>query len=185
MDDAATVSERTDLSARKGERPVVVLVPGDPTGIGPEQDGQAPGRRGPCARWRGFLVVGDARVLRMGAEQAGVDVPFVPVAAPGDARWDQAAVPVLDLANLDPAGFAIGAPDPAVGRVVGETLSAAIDLAKAGFVDAICFAPLNKQALHAGGWRFSRRAPALRASSRAHRAFQRDETCSIGGGWGG
>jgi 4-hydroxythreonine-4-phosphate dehydrogenase len=30
-----------------------------------------------------------------------------------------------------------------------------IDLALAGRIDAICFAPLNKAALHAGGWRFN------------------------------
>jgi 4-hydroxythreonine-4-phosphate dehydrogenase len=40
------------------------------------------------------------------------------------------------------------------GRITGETLAAMIDLALAGRIDAITFAPLNKAALNAGGWRF-------------------------------
>jgi len=40
------------------------------------------------------------------------------------------------------------------GRLTGETLSRAIDLAKAGEVDAITFAPLNKRAMFDGGWKF-------------------------------
>ena len=37
----------------------------------------------------------------------------------------------------------------------GETLAHAIDLALDGELDGICFAPLNKAALHAGGWKFN------------------------------
>jgi 4-hydroxythreonine-4-phosphate dehydrogenase len=134
-------------------RPVLALVPGDPTGIGPEQTARLLAE----SRLRGdarLLLVGDARVVRMGAEQAGVKLALSPVATPGEADWSGASHPIIDLANLDPASFAIGAPDPAVGRIVGETLAAAIDLAKAGAVDAISFAPLNKKALYDGGWRF-------------------------------
>jgi 4-hydroxythreonine-4-phosphate dehydrogenase len=133
--------------------PLVALVPGDPTGIGPEQTARllASDALRDAAR---ILLVGDARVLGLGMEQAGVRLPLAPVAGPEEADWTAAAVPILDLANCDPATVTPGAPDPEVGRVVGETLAAAVDLARAGRVDAISFAPLNKAALHAGGWRF-------------------------------
>jgi 4-hydroxythreonine-4-phosphate dehydrogenase len=152
MEHAATKTVRP-VEAAAGVRPIVALVPGDPTGIGPEQTARlmAAGTLHTVAR---IIVIGDARVLDMGMRQAGVSVPLRPVASPSEVDWSAEAVPLVDLGNLDPATFAIGAPDPDVGRAVGDTLSAAIDFAKQGSVDAICFAPLNKQALHAGGWRF-------------------------------
>ncbi|CAN5803657.1 4-hydroxythreonine-4-phosphate dehydrogenase PdxA [soil metagenome] len=148
MAEPAAASDR-----ERDARPIIALVPGDPTGIGPEQTARllAGGELASVAR---ILLVGDARIIAMGMAQAGVRLELAPVGGPGDADWSAAAIPIVDLANLDPASLAIGAPDPAVGRVVGATLAAAVDLAKAGAVDAITFAPLNKQALHAGGWRF-------------------------------
>ena len=134
-------------------KPVLALVPGDPTGIGPEQLARilAEGRVESVAR---FLIVGDARVVAMGMRQAGVSLALSPVTPGAKIDWSGPAIPIIDLGNIDPDTFAIGSPDPRVGRLVGETLSAAVDLAKAGTVDAISFAPLNKQALFAGGWRF-------------------------------
>ena len=140
-------------TAPAAPRPIVALYHGDPTGIGPEQTARllAEGRVRDAAR---ILLIGDARIMAMGAAQAGVDLPLAPVASAAEADWTGAATPIIDLANQDPALVSQGAPDPAVGRVVGETLKAAIDLAKADAVDAISFAPLNKKALHDGGWRF-------------------------------
>jgi 4-hydroxy-L-threonine phosphate dehydrogenase PdxA len=40
-------------------------------------------------------------------------------------------------------------------RISGETLAYMIDLALAERLDGITLAPLNKAALHAGGWRFN------------------------------
>jgi 4-hydroxythreonine-4-phosphate dehydrogenase len=135
------------------DRPIIALYPGDPTGIGPEQTARllAEGRVRDVAR---ILLVGDARIVAMGAAQAGVEVPLAPVRSAADADWDGAAIPIIDLANQDPAAVKPGAADPAIGRVVGDSLKAAIELAKAGAVDAVTFAPLNKKALHDGGWRF-------------------------------
>ncbi|OFW13223.1 MAG: 4-hydroxythreonine-4-phosphate dehydrogenase [Acidobacteria bacterium RIFCSPLOWO2_12_FULL_67_14] len=111
---------------------------GDPTGIGPEISARvlASGAVGDSAR---VIVVGDRRVLDLGMRDAGVRVN----------------VPdMIDLANLDPASIARGAVSAESGRACGETLEHMVGLSVAGRLDAICFAPLNKAALHAGGWRF-------------------------------
>src|SRR5262249_4414315 len=60
----------------------------------------------------------------------------------------------IDLANIDPATVGRGAVSAESGRVTGETLAHAVEMAKRGDLDAITFAPLNKAALVAGGWRF-------------------------------
>lgn len=134
-------------------KPILALVPGDPTGIGPEQTARILSD----GRMRGhadFLLVGDRRVLEMGMRQAGVDFPVQCITDPAEADYAGDAIPMIDLGNLDPATFTLGKPDPEVGRRVGDTLAAAIEIAKAGHVQGICFAPLHKKAMYDGGWKF-------------------------------
>ena len=126
---------------------------GDWTGIGPEQCARvlADGRLAAVAR---LLVIGDARVLEQGARDAGVSLRWRTCAAPEDVDWARDDVPMIDLANLDPASIQRGELSPESGRITGETLAAMIELALAGRIDGITFAPLNKAALNAGGWPF-------------------------------
>ena len=134
-------------------RPLLALVPGDWTGIGPEQCARvlADGRLAEHAR---LVVVGDARVMERGAEDAGVRLELRRVGSPEEAGGVR-GVAIIDLANLDPARIPRGRVSAESGRITGETLKAAIDLALAGRLDGITFAPLNKAALHAGGWKFN------------------------------
>ncbi len=133
--------------------PVVALVPGDCTGIGPEQTARvlADRRMADVAR---LVVVGDARVIAMGMRQAGVSFELAAITAPTQADWSGSAVPIIDLANTDPGLFPPGVVSAESGRLTGETLARAIDFAKVGAIDAITFAPLNKRAMFDGGWRF-------------------------------
>jgi 4-hydroxythreonine-4-phosphate dehydrogenase len=133
--------------------PTIALVPGDCTGIGPEQTARilADGHLADVAN---LVVVGDARVLEMGMSHAGVRLEIEHVASPGKASFKKGVVPLVDLANTDPSLFPLGKASAESGRLTGETLSRAIDFAKAGEVDAITFAPLNKRAMFDGGWKF-------------------------------
>jgi 4-hydroxythreonine-4-phosphate dehydrogenase len=79
-------------------------------------------------------------VLERGARDAGVRV------AEGD---------FVDLGNYDPAAIPQGAVSAESGKVTGQTLAHMIEEALAGRLDGITFAPLNKAALHAGGWKFN------------------------------
>ena len=127
---------------------------GDCTGIGPEQSAKilSSGGMKDVAR---LLVVGDRRVLEMGARDAGVKLDIRVVKRPDDAEWNSGAVQLLDLANIDPATVKRGAISADSGRVTGETLKYMIDLALEDRIDGIVFAPLNKAALHAGGWKYN------------------------------
>ena len=134
--------------------PLLGMMLGDCTGIGPEQCARvlADKRLLDAAR---LLVVGDSRVLEQGARDAGVSVEWRGYASPEDVDWTAEEIPVLDLANLDPAAIPRGAVSAESGRITGETLQHMIALALAGRLDGIVFAPLNKGALHAGGWKFN------------------------------
>ncbi|HEX8274668.1 MAG TPA: 4-hydroxythreonine-4-phosphate dehydrogenase PdxA [Longimicrobiaceae bacterium] len=50
--------------------------------------------------------------------------------------------------------WAAGDGDAAAGRIAGEAVKRATEMALAGEVDALVTAPLDKAAFHAGGWRF-------------------------------
>jgi 4-hydroxythreonine-4-phosphate dehydrogenase len=135
--------------------PVLGFMPGDFTGIGPEQCARvlADRRLADAAR---LLVVGDARVLEQGARDAGVKLKLHAYAQPEAVDWSRAdEVPMIDLANVDPARIPRGAVSAESGRLTGETLAFMVELALAGRIDGITFAPLNKGALHAGGWKFN------------------------------
>jgi len=135
-------------------KPIIAIIPGDCTGIGPEQTARMLSERRVRDVAR-LVYVGDARVLELGMRQARVGLDFKVIKAPQDADWDDATrVPVVDLANINPGLLPPGVSSPESGRLTGETLAAAIVFAKAGQIDAVTFAPLNKQALYKGGWRF-------------------------------
>jgi 4-hydroxythreonine-4-phosphate dehydrogenase len=134
--------------------PTIGLVLGDCTGIGPEQCARvlADRRLADVAR---LVVVGDARVLGVGARDAGVKLEWRTCARPEDVDWTRDEVTLIDLANVDPDAIPRGAISAVSGRIAGETLAHAIGLALEGRLDGITFAPLNKAALHAGGWHFN------------------------------
>ena len=134
--------------------PVLGLMLGDCTGIGPEQCARilADRRMATTAR---LLVVGDARVLEQGMRDAGVAFAWRACAEPEDVDWNAPDIPIVDLHNVDPAALRRGAVSAQSGHASGETLAHMVDLALAGKLDGIAFAPLNKAALHAGGWRFN------------------------------
>ncbi|MBI1964646.1 MAG: 4-hydroxythreonine-4-phosphate dehydrogenase PdxA [Betaproteobacteria bacterium] len=133
--------------------PLIGLMLGDATGIGPEISAKllAAGKLGDVAR---VVVIGDARVLELGLRDAGVKLGYRTHKSIDDVRWPAGMLPLVDLGNIDPSRFRRGEASAESGRLTGDTLKFMIDLALAGQLDGICFAPLNKGALHAGGWKY-------------------------------
>jgi 4-hydroxythreonine-4-phosphate dehydrogenase len=134
-----------------GTVPILGITIGDVAGIGPEITAKAmlqhPELRSLCRP----VAIGDAAALARAVQLIG-----------GDA----AAVRTLDspaAATNDPRLLEVIQEGPALGHVVPGTLSAeagdgaaryvirASALAKAGTIDGIVTAPLNKEAMHAGG----------------------------------
>ena len=138
----------------RSDLPLLGLMLGDATGIGPEQCARvlSDGRLEDAAR---LLVIGDGRVLAQGARDAGVDLEVRLVRSPEEVDWQRRSIALMDLGNIDPATLVRGRLSAESGRLTGETLATMVELALAGRIDAITFAPLNKGALHAGGWRFN------------------------------
>jgi len=133
-------------------KPVLGITLGEAAGIGPEIIAKlcARDRLAPYCR---PLLIGDARVLELGQKIAGMAFQYQQVEKPEDVDWD-GPIAILDLNNLDPATVAVGQVNPASGKVTGDTLLYALDLLKAGQIDGMVFAPLNKEAMKRGGYQF-------------------------------
>lgn len=134
-------------------RPRIGFLFGDCTGIGPEIAAKVLAK----GAYRGdirLVAIGDARVLEQGARDAGTTVTVRKVEDEDRIPWDDDAVPLIDLANTDPAAIERGRASPHSGKLTGDTLAYAVAMAQAQKLDAITFAPLNKAAMFAGGWKF-------------------------------
>jgi 4-hydroxythreonine-4-phosphate dehydrogenase len=133
-------------------RPVVAITMGDAAGVGPEivvkalVDPQVYERCRP-------LVIGDAGRLRKAVEITGVDLAVTPVDGPEDGGYEHGTVDVVDLACI-PDDLPFGELSEVAGEGAYRFIAAAVELAVAHRVGAICTAPLNKEALHAAGHKF-------------------------------
>ncbi len=138
--------------------PLVAVTMGDGAGVGPEvvvraltDTPPAFGRGDPHPRALCRpLVVGDLARLRDAARICGVDVELRAVEGPEDATFAPGTIEVVDLGLL-PDALPYGELSAVAGDAAYQYIRVACELAVAGRVQAICTAPLNKRALHAGG----------------------------------
>ncbi|PMZ37846.1 4-hydroxythreonine-4-phosphate dehydrogenase, partial [Pseudomonas sp. GW247-3R2A] len=84
----------------------------------------------PEARERAdVVIIGDERVLELGMRDAGQRIPYQKIVHLREADHSQAAVPLIDLHNVDPALYERGLVNAESGRLTGETLKIMTDMA--------------------------------------------------------
>jgi len=88
--------------------------------------------------------------LNLAAGICGLDVDVNTIETIDEARFDACAIDVLEPYRL-PTDLAFGELAPQAGEGSFRYLRAAAELAMQGRIQAICTAPLNKQALHLAG----------------------------------
>jgi 4-phospho-D-threonate 3-dehydrogenase / 4-phospho-D-erythronate 3-dehydrogenase len=148
-------------------RPLLAITLGDPAGIGPEIVLKALAQPALFATCRP-LVVGDRRVLRRAVTFLDRPPPdFELIDRPQQGRYLSGSVPLLDLANADPAEIPIGQLSAQAGAAAVAYVERACDLAMEGAVDAIVTAPLNKAAMHLAGHQHAGHTELLQARSGA------------------
>lgn len=131
-------------------KPRLAVMMGDPTGIGPELvvKGLADPRvRATCRP----VVVADARAMSRALALVGAPLELVTVTGVAQCGFEPGRLEVLDVPNADPDAIPLGRVDARAGKATLETLEVAVDLARAGEVEGVVYAPLNKQAMHEAG----------------------------------
>ena len=129
-------------------RPKLAIVPGDPSGIGPELIAKLLSEDGVCQA-ADIILVGDAHLWQRGAEQAGVEVTLNTIEEGAIEGFEGLAH--LDLATVDPDQVQVATVTVAGGTTSLRCLDKALDLAQAGLVDGVLFAPFNKAAMTSAG----------------------------------
>jgi 4-hydroxythreonine-4-phosphate dehydrogenase len=132
--------------------PTIAITMGDAAGIGPEIIMKALARLEARTICRP-LVIGDARRLALAAKLVGVQLKVSSRALPGDARFAPGTVECIDLA-LVPEDLPFGATSAIAGEAAFRFIERAVRIVEAGEAQAICTAPLSKEALQAAGHRY-------------------------------
>ncbi|HKT64140.1 4-hydroxythreonine-4-phosphate dehydrogenase PdxA [Burkholderia sp. 22313] len=130
-------------------RPIIGITMGDAAGVGPEIIMKSLAHASVYEQCRP-VVIGDAARLRDAGRRAGVDLEVRTVSRPADGAFRLGVVDCIDLA-LIPADLPYGKLSAIAGDAAYQYIARTVELTSNGELDAICTAPLNKEALHAGG----------------------------------
>lgn len=129
--------------------PIIGITMGDPAGVGPEVIIKALAHDSQYEICRP-LVIGDAKRLALAAGIVKSSKPIRSISGLEEARFHHSEIECLDL-SLVPERTSFGQLSAACGEAAFRFLERAIKLALEGGIDAICTAPLNKEALHLAG----------------------------------
>ena len=132
--------------------PVIGITMGDAAGVGPEIIVKSFANDSLYSLAKA-VVIGDARRLEQANQLLGTNVRVRAIQDVGDAAFERGVIDCIDL-QLIPEDLPFGKLSPVAGDAAFRFIERAVELAKARQIDAICTAPLNKEALHAGGHKF-------------------------------
>lgn len=130
------------------EKPRIAIIPGDPSGIGPELIAKLLNQEGVLER-ADVVLIGDEHIWLQGMKQANLSVDLYRVAEASLAG--QTGLGWLPIDTIAPDGVRISEVSLQSGQSSLRCLDKALDLAVEGKLDGVLFAPFNKAALTAAG----------------------------------
>jgi 4-hydroxythreonine-4-phosphate dehydrogenase len=130
-------------------KPIIGITMGDASGVGPEIIMKALNDPSVYQTCRPF-VIGDAKILERANGIVNANLRVNRISAVSEAGFEFGNVDCFDL-DLLPADLPFGQVSAQAGNAAFRYLEKAIELANRNEIDAICTAPLNKEALHKGG----------------------------------
>lgn len=134
--------------------PVIAVVLGDPAGVGPELVAKVLSQKA-LRQKANIIIVADRDEMQKGMNIAGCKFPWREIDDGLQAEFGEDEILLIHHQCSHPSPIEYGEATPQSGRYILETLKKALDLTQQGIADAICFAPLNKEAMHLGGLEFS------------------------------
>lgn len=132
------------------DKPTIALLMGDPSGIGPELVAKLLAIKDISQQANIFLIADKDEFLK-GQRIAGVRVAASEVANFDDADFSDDRPVLFDYHSPVKGRFTDAQATAEGGRYSLDTMQMALDLALNAQADAVCFAPLNKEAMHLAG----------------------------------
>lgn len=135
-------------------KPVILLTLGDPAGVGPELIAKLLSQHDICANAT-IVLIGDEWLWAQGQQVAQVNVEVSPIGSLAEINAVDASLPFFyPVESIDVNEVEVGVAKPSGGKSVLAVLDICLDACEQGLADAICFAPLNKQAMIEAGMPF-------------------------------
>ena len=136
------------MTIKADDIPRIAIIPGDPSGIGPELVAKLLYESG-VTEAANIVLVGDEHLWRRGAQQADLDITLNQIKS--EEIKTQAGLSHLPLSTIDEKDVQIAEVTVAGGTTSLRCLDKALDLALSGEVDGVLFAPFNKAAMTSAG----------------------------------
>jgi 4-hydroxythreonine-4-phosphate dehydrogenase len=130
---------------------VTGVVIGDALGIGPEITVKALADPAVYRACRPVLI-GDLAIVKRAVRKTGANLKVTAVASPGEADFRYPALAVISVPFPGLSSLPLGKMAPASGEAFVAWFRRAYEMAQAGEVGAVVYAPLNKEAVHAAGY---------------------------------
>ncbi|MEZ9328770.1 4-hydroxythreonine-4-phosphate dehydrogenase PdxA [Vibrio breoganii] len=131
-------------------KPTIALVLGDPSGIGPEVAVKVLSEQ-KNRELANILIIAEEYELRKGMDVAQASFDYQVVSSFEEAEFKNNTPALLTFKNSHADDIEYGKATAQGGQYVLDSLKIAVDLTLAGKTHGICFAPLNKQAMHMAG----------------------------------
>lgn len=133
-------------------KPNIALFIGDPSGIGPEIVAKLLFRAEELSD-ANVIVIGERWAFDDAQRIAGLKIEIPSIT--NVKQLEATSLAFLDTNFLKKNEIVSARATAQAGAAVIKSLKIAIDLAKKGCIEAICYAPLNKEAMHMAGLQFS------------------------------
>ncbi len=130
-------------------KPIIAITMGDPSGVGPEIIVKSLNDQNIYENCRPF-VVGDLKILKRALGVTNIDLQLNSISNPEEAKYEYGTIDIVDL-DLVSEDLPWGQVSPEAGNAAFRYLEKSISYANEGRIQAICTAPLNKEALHKAG----------------------------------
>lgn len=151
----AKMRENVDLGPGVG-RPILGITMGDPCGVGPEIIAKALSLPEMYKKYRP-LVIGDPKFMEAGikaiSNYGGISVKRVQ--SPEECKFEFGTVECYSNFAIKYDEVEVGVVGAEAGRCAAQWVIDAVELACADRIDAIVTAPLNKEAIHMGGFKYA------------------------------
>jgi|SRR5690625_1775538 len=131
------------------KKPIIGITMGDASGIGPEIIVKSLQNKSIYENAHP-LVIGDKKIIHREIERLNLNLEIRTAIVNEDFKATYGEILCYDL-DLLPENLPYGVINKQAGLAAFESLKKAIELAKEKQIDAICTAPLNKEALHKSG----------------------------------
>ncbi len=133
-------------------KPIIAIPLGDAAGIGPEIVAKV-AAKGFLEEYAQPIIVGDESILKQGMKIANLNFEYN-VAKSMEEAVKMGGITLLNTNPLDASKVEMGVVSAINGKQEADVLVDCVEYCKAALIEGICFAPLNKAAMKAGGYKF-------------------------------